>query len=112
MNISQAQEYKIGDKIYASVLLKDIGGCEYYFPITVEMSSKASALSLLGLINKLNECKLLFNTCIQYWAILLISLIITSTLWMILFISMKTEYYLAYGILAGLLSSIVIFIFI
>ncbi len=112
VNISQAQEYKIGDKIYASLLLKDVGGCEYYFPITVEMSSKASALSLLGLINKLNECKLLFNTCIQYWAILLISLIITSTLWMILFISMKTEYYLAYGILAGLLSSIVIFIFI
>ena len=113
VNISTAKEYKLGDKIYASILLKDVAGCEYYFPITVTMSSQASALSLTALVNKLfNQCKMVSNVCIPYWSIFLVSLIAIAALVMIILLSLKVEYYAVLGILSGFISSIIILLLI
>ena len=111
IDISQA-DYKIGDRIYSSMLLRDEFGCEYYFPITIEISQKASIFSFSGIFDKLKECKPMFGMCINYTLLMLFLFLITFIIVAIILFYSHIESYMLYSILISIISTTILYIFI
>jgi len=116
VNTSNAN-YKLGDKVYFSVKLKDNYACQYYFPITIEFSQKAKLFSIENLFGKFVECRYVKikekDQCIPVWLIMIILfLILTLIFYLVYRFLFNILSPMAYAVITSIILNIFIYIFI